>query len=343
MNNSTGRQASGPVPANPFAPALLLPTRGFDAVSEQVVGYLRSVTPMKQWAVTRFAHGTETILTASPELDGFGVAPGDDFPLDKAMCHRMSSGDGPRIAPDTRAVRVYDEAYRYAADQGMTINAYVGTPIVRPNGEVFGSICGLDPETKDDSLRDLEPLLDLLSSMLSAVLDADSSATEAARDLEQARHDADTDALTGLLNRRGWERFIEHEEARFRRFGDPASVVMIDLDRLKYVNDTQGHDAGDRYIQRTADALRATTRDSDVVARLGGDEFGIIAVGAGQERTREMIARISQAFEDAGVAGSIGYAPFTVVAGFPGAQRTADERMYEAKRRRRELLAEHVS
>jgi diguanylate cyclase (GGDEF)-like protein len=67
------------------------------------------------------------------------------------------------------------------------------------------------------------------------------------------------------------------EEERFRRFGDPACVVVMDLDRLKVVNDTQGHGAGDHYIRRAA----------DVLARLGGDEFGIVAPGMTPEQASE--------------------------------------------------------
>jgi diguanylate cyclase len=316
----------------------LMPERSFDGVTERIVRYLAATTPMRQWAVTRFANGQEYILTASA-VDTYGVARGDEFPLEMAMCDVIARGNGPRIAPSSRAVPAFEAAVAYADDSGVVINSFVSTPIVRADGEIFGTICGLDPEVKDDGLYLLEPLLDLLSSMLSAVLVADQSATQTERELEQARQDADTDALTGLLNRRGWDRFIEHEEARFRRFGDPASVVMIDLDRLKEINDRLGHDAGDEHLRRAAAVMRRTTRESDVVARLGGDEFGIIAVGAGPAQCVELVRRVEQGMEDEGVAGSIGHATFTVVAGFPGAQAEADRKMYEAKRRRREEFA----
>jgi len=104
----------------------------------------------------------------------------------------------------------------------------VGTPIVAPGGELFGTVCGYDPQRQPEPLAQLQPLLDLLSSLLSAVLAGDLRATEAARELEQARREAGTDPLTGLLNRRGWDRYLELEEQRFRRFGDPACVVVID-------------------------------------------------------------------------------------------------------------------
>ena len=149
----------------------------------------------------------------------------------------------------------------------FAVSAYVGTPIVAPGGELFGTVCGYDPERQSASLAELLPLLDLLSSLLAAVLAGDLQATGTARELEQARREADTDPLTGLLNRRGWDRFLRLEEERFQRFGDPACVVIIDLDQLKVVNDTHGHDAGDRYIRRAASCsarCAATTRSRRV-------------------------------------------------------------------------------
>jgi diguanylate cyclase len=167
------------------------------------------------------------------------------------------------------------------------------------------------------------------------VLAADSAVTSAERELETARREADTDALTGLLNRRGWDRYLEQEEDRFRRFGDAACVLVLDLDYLKIVNDTKGHDAGDRYIREAARVMAAVMRPGDVLARLGGDEFGIVAVGATTEQAERMIRRMQRALIEAGVSGSFGHAPYSVVTGFPGAWQAADAAMYEQKRARR--------
>ena len=177
----------------------------------------------------------------------------------------------------------------------------------------------LAPGPLADSLCGHQPLLELLSSLLSSVLEADAATTATERALEQARHEADTDVLTGLLNRRGWERLLRHEEERYRRFGDLASVVVLDLDRLKLVNDTHGHDAGDRHIRRAAESLMTVVRPGDLVARLGGDEFGIVAPRRRHRRRPALVERMERALTGAGVAGTFGHAPYSVVAGFPGA------------------------
>ena len=310
--------------------AHLMPVRRFDRACDLVVDHLTRIAPMGLWAVTRVHRGDQTFLTVRGEA--YPLSAGVVVPYAASFCRAMASGVGPRIAPDVSAV----PEYAAAADASpFPVGAYVGTPIVAPDGELFGTVCGYDPKRQTESSPQLQPLLDLLSSLLSAVLAGDLHATEVARELEQARCDAHTDSLTGLLNRRGWDRYLRLEEQRFRRFGDPACVVVIDLDQLKVVNDSCGHDAGDRFIRRAAEVLAETFRGGDVLARLGGDEFGIVAVGATADQGRELVGRAERAMAAAGVAGSFGLAPYTVVSGFPGAWQQADAAMYEQKRLRR--------
>jgi diguanylate cyclase (GGDEF)-like protein len=307
-----------------------MPVRSFDAACALVIEHMSRVAPLGLWAVTRVVDGRQLILASAG--DAYPVDDGDEFMFCESLCSQMVSGAAPRTAPDVAQVPEYAAL---ACMSPLSLGAYVGTPIVRPDGELFGTVCGIDPDPQPESLSDLRPLLDVLSSLLSAVLAGDLYATAAARELEQARREADVDPLTGLLNRRGWDRYLEVEEERFRRFGDPACVVVIDLDRLKVVNDTQGHAAGDLHIRRAADVLARTVRGSDVLARLGGDEFGIVAPGMTPEQAGKLVARADRALRSSGVAGSFGYAPYSVVTGFPGAVQAADSAMYEQKRARR--------
>jgi diguanylate cyclase (GGDEF)-like protein len=86
----------------------------------------------------------------------------------------------------------------------------------------------------------------------------------------------ETDALTGVLNRRGFERELRRSIAYVQRYGATAAVLFADVDALKPINDRHGHAAGDVVLAAAAQALVAHVRVSDVVARLGGDEFGVI-------------------------------------------------------------------
>jgi diguanylate cyclase (GGDEF)-like protein/PAS domain S-box-containing protein len=92
------------------------------------------------------------------------------------------------------------------------------------------------------------------------------------------------DALTGLANRAAVTQRIEEAAARQRRWGDPFTVLLLDLDRFKHVNDTLGHSAGDALLRETAARLKALLRDTDILARLGGDEFAIIQGGEVNQR-----------------------------------------------------------
>ncbi len=92
------------------------------------------------------------------------------------------------------------------------------------------------------------------------------------------------DALTGLANRAAVAQKIEDAAARQRRRGEPFTVLLLDLDRFKHVNDTLGHSAGDALLREAAARLKALLRETDVLARLGGDEFAIIQTGEADQR-----------------------------------------------------------
>ena len=100
--------------------------------------------------------------------------------------------------------------------------------------------------------------------------------TERRRHEAELRHMADHDPLTGLLNRRSFERELERHVAYVERYGPKGAAIVLDLDHFKTINDTLGHSAGDELIVRVAHALRSRLRESDVLARLGGDEFAIL-------------------------------------------------------------------
>jgi diguanylate cyclase (GGDEF)-like protein len=98
--------------------------------------------------------------------------------------------------------------------------------------------------------------------------------------LIEAKGLADRDALTPLLNRRALVRELGRIAAFSQRYGSPASLVYLDLDGLKAINDRLGHAAGDAALQAVAERLTANVRESDVVGRMGGDEFAVILVQA---------------------------------------------------------------
>ncbi|MFC5062441.1 sensor domain-containing diguanylate cyclase [Actinomycetospora atypica] len=306
--------------------------KAFDEACRMVVDYLAGSVPMGAWAVSRVTGNRQTMLVTADSA--YGIAPGLQIAWSSSLCRTMALGTTPRVVADTGLVEGLTAAVDDHAAQDVRIGAYVGTPVVNRDGTLFGTVLGLNPDPLPESFLRHEALLDLLSSLLSSVLAADGAAVETARELERAMTEAETDALTGLLNRRGWERWLVREEDRFRRFGDPASVVMFDLDGLKHLNDTEGHDAGDRHLRTTGSVLHRMLRAGDPVARLGGDEFGLVAP-VGPDDAERLADRLQAALLDAGVSCSVGVAPFRVDAGFAVACAEADAAMYENKRARR--------
>jgi len=111
---------------------------------------------------------------------------------------------------------------------------------------------------------------------------------------EELRTLATTDPLTNLLNRRAIESELESEWERARRYGLPLSLLMIDLDGFKRVNDVGGHAAGDRVLRGAATAIRSTLRASDHGARWGGDEFMIIAPHTTRQAAIQLGERIAR-------------------------------------------------
>ena len=115
--------------------------------------------------------------------------------------------------------------------------------------------------------------------------------TERRRMEEEIRHMAQHDALTGLPNRRLFIDILNLEMAQARRHSSKLAVLFLDLDRFKEVNDTLGHEAGDRLLKLVADRLRRAIRESDTVARIGGDEFNLVLSDIGRAEDVSEIAK----------------------------------------------------
>ena len=163
---------------------------------------------------------------------------------------------------------------------------------------------------------------------------------------EQTQHESHTDPLTGLANRRSLSRQVEAGLARTAEARGSASVIVLDLDRLKEINDTYGHEAGDRALRAVGNVLRATVRQSDVCARFAGDEFVVVLWECSPEyetrRVHEMQSAVAvYPFEPrpgvlVSLSISAGPARFpTDGRSFEELLAVADERMYRDKAGRR--------
>ncbi|MFP7723095.1 sensor domain-containing diguanylate cyclase [Lysobacter sp. A3-1-A15] len=262
------------------------------------------------------------------------------------LAGRVHSADVVQEVPDTEPARK------------LGMHSFFAVPI--QVGEVtIGTVCGASARAVELSQAQVESM-ELIAASLREQLDlrihlaSALEREEAARlEVETARRQADqhhkvaqklevlanTDALTGLLNRRAFTARWEEELARSARRGHTVGVLLIDLDRFKAVNDSAGHAAGDAVLVALATSLRAVSTSADVAARLGGDEFAMVVTHAEAPALLDVAARVRERFAAAmhgagtpGITVSIG-----VAASAPGRYRdllaAADRALYASKAR----------
>ena len=299
----------------------------FAAAAARVVDYLNEHTPLTDWSVTRVAGGEQVHLHVHGE-DLLAV--GDRVRWDDSFCRRMTEGAAPVVVDS-----LLDPDYA-DLEPAQRVRSYAGQPIGDGHGGLFGVLCGVGASplasVTEVDLALVKTFGDVLADHLRLAREADERRLVAQLSEVAAR----TDALTGLVNRRGWEALVDDAAARAAAFGDLSAVVVIDLDGLKAVNDTQGHLAGDALLRRAAGALQERRAAPDQVARVGGDEFTVLVADVGSHDLERHVRRYRQALADAGVEASVGHA--IIGPGDRGgieAFSLADAAMYEEKRRRR--------
>jgi diguanylate cyclase (GGDEF)-like protein len=254
---------------------------------------------------------------------------GRETPRDTSFCAHAIHDDAVMVVPNALADP------RFADNPNVTgephVRFYAGCPLKAPGGARLGTLCIIDRKPRVLDAEDLAALRDL-----AAIVEDELAALQMAMQ----------DELTKIANRRGFLLTAQQSLALCVRHGLPASLVFLDLDGFKAINDTWGHAEGDLALLTFADQLQKTFRESDIFARIGGDEFAVFLANVTREQAELIFFRFTEELkkrtQEAARGYDIRYSP-GIIEYQPGKHGSVDELlaegdalMYEIKRRRRE-------
>lgn len=229
------------------------------------IAFLGFIDEQQQWMKSMTAEGLE------PSID-----------RRKTVCQLMLATGKPLIVPDFRADPTFDG---HPVVPNIPLRFYAGVPILLSPDLVIGSLCVMRQQPGTEHDFDIEPLQDLAAIVGDEI--------EMGRLNTELTVQSRMDALTGLANRRSFDEALLRAESRCRRTGEPLSLLMIDIDHFKLLNDKLGHQAGDEALQKVGAVLAGVFhRKEDTVARYGGEEFAAILPASSPEGALKMAEKI---------------------------------------------------
>ena len=261
--------------------------------------------------------------------------PVSEAPRDFSFCQYTIQNDDLFVISDTLQNPLY--ATNTAVTGNPSIRFYAGYPLSTSTGEKLGSLCVLDSEPR--ALSDSQQVaLRVLGRQVMAQIELKQSQRLLEEANKQLLQQSLTDPLTGLDNRRSFERLLQAELQRGACSGVPVSLVMLDIDFFKSFNDTYGHVQGDDVIRQVASVIRLAARTTDYAARFGGEEFAVVLPNTSSDQAFDVATRICTAISSENwtvrpITVSVGVATRDAEMQKPEALiSAADEALYRAKR-----------
>lgn len=247
--------------------------QSLEALARPLLDMLRAATGLESVYLTsvNLAAGEQQVQFAL-NAGALDIPEGLTVPWSDTLCKR---------ALDEHTTVCQDVPARWgdcAAAQALGLKTYASAPVCTSGGTLVGTLCAASGQSV--ALSDwAQSTLLMFSKLLSQHIEREMLVQQLQTANSQLMTHALTDALTGLPNRRAVLDELERMLARCARDGIPVLVGLVDLDHFKAVNDTLGHQAGDRFLQAVAQRLHAAVRATDMVGRIGGDEFAVLGPG----------------------------------------------------------------
>ncbi|WLQ16581.1 diguanylate cyclase [Hahella aquimaris] len=309
----------------------------------------------KNTPIIEALQGNEVIMRKATDLSGTPVIASTRYlpNLGWGLVSELDESEAAAIVAEEKRRLFFIEAMIviFSIGLGAAVSLYVARPIESLIKQVENAADGRPYEsTLPASLFEVKRLSGTFNSMSKSINELrnniESQVFERTKELDKEnvalREIAARDSLTGLYNRRFFQNRLNYEFSRAKRYGSGLTLVLLDIDHFKKINDTKGHAAGDEVLIRLSSFLRQSLRSSDLIARIGGEEFCIILPEHLDEGVKTFIDRLRtdislQEFQFEGesfpVTCSFGVAEYRNDVSQPkDILKKADEALYQAKR-----------
>lgn len=313
---------------------MLLPFNGFSQSTKEFLMALTYRFPVAQWIVFRVENNRLQILHIAGKSPINAV--GEAFDIQDTVIDSICQQELPLFCADTFNTL---DLEKYPQLRALDIQAYASAPLLKNNGDLIGFLFGHSTTPNPEFTAENNQVIAISARMMATFLQTELRTVRETRRLERAETEAMQDELTGIYNRRGWERFLSSEDIRGRRYGATMGIIMADANNLKVVNDQYGHAAGDQMLQDIATILKDTVRTQDIVARIGGDEFAILCLDTTEDALMLLSDRILHAVTQVGHSVSIGASVHEATHSIMQTLQKADELMYIHKRKQKATIS----
>jgi diguanylate cyclase (GGDEF)-like protein len=263
---------------------------------------------------TRAAHGVLKHLSATSGLPTWMVTR-----TTGGVIHALA------VIDPSGTIRVHQAVTH---DIGELAGCRLSVPILLPDGDLFGELVGFGSTPPAFlSLESLRTQVDAFASVVGALADSERTLAKERRAADRTSPEELADPLTELASRQGWEQRMRLDEVFCSEFGEPATVLIVELDDLKRYNELHGHGAGDRQIRAAGTIVRNTLVETTFGARLSGDRVGILMIGMPEHEVGELERSLRHAFSEADISVAIGLGRRHPELGLDGAVLEAEDQL----------------